>query len=326
MQARFVPKLQLWEGSIWARGTTKLARAVYLWRQGSILGQNKPNKHTMCAIFLCSFLHFCCWSPWELDMEVDGPLLWAGVAVFALLLYWCNYKSPEHLGPCMPQMSQNEPASIAPQKGSGSLTWKCVFSYRNLNPAVCCPTHLLSQSPASPTDGFTHTMSPPAGSLSWTGHPCPVQRDFAGPSSLPWACRVHAHLPKGAVYVGLSSCPGTVFGRGPFWEWSPMTAKGLLPPYGFDRRGLDQGTRVEEVVARGASSTVLLCPPRSGSLCALGQLIRWSPGSHSTDCINVAEQQGFPKAALSVQGTCSSGLPWSCCALLEFVPNPIPAV
>lgn len=36
-----------------------------------------------------------------------------------------------------------------------------------------------------------------------------------------------------------------------------MTAKSLLPPYGFDRRGLGQGTRVEEVVAGGASSTVL---------------------------------------------------------------------
>lgn len=104
-----------------------------------------------------------------------------------------------------------------------------------------------------------------------------------------------------------------------------MTAKGLLPPYGFDRRDLGQGTRVEEVVADGASSTVL---PRScsGSPCALVQLMGWSLGSHSTDCINVAEQQDFPKAAPSVQGTCSSGLPWSCCASLEFVPNPIPAV
>jgi len=37
-----------------------------------------------------------------------------------------------------------------------------------------------------------------------------------------------------------------------------MTAKGLLPPDGLDRRRLGQGTRVEEeVVAGGAISTIL---------------------------------------------------------------------
>lgn len=39
-----------------------------------------------------------------------------------------------------------------------------------------------------------------------------------------------------------------------------MTAKGLLPPYGFDWRGLGQGTRVEEVAAGGANCSVLPCP------------------------------------------------------------------
>lgn len=105
-----------------------------------------------------------------------------------------------------------------------------------------------------------------------------------------------------------------------------MSEKGLLPPYGFDRRGLGQGTRVEEVVAGGANSTAFLGPPSPGSPCALDQMLGWSLGSHSTDCINVAEQRGFPQPAPSVEGTCSLGLPWSCCALLEFVPNPIPAV
>lgn len=129
----------------------------------------------------------------------------------------------------------------------------------------------------------------------------------------------------------LRMCGALQLPREGVWErivlgWSPMTAKGLLPPYGFDWRSWGQGTGVEEVVAGGARFTVLLPPPRSRSPCALVQLRGWSLGFHSTDCINIAEQQGFPKAAPSVQATWSSGLPWSCCALLEFVPNPTPAV
>lgn len=98
-----------------------------------------------------------------------------------------------------------------PTKGFWSLTWKCRFSYRNLKSAVCC---LLFQSPASPTDGSGTSHAPLAGLLSRAGHPCPDQRDFGGPSSFPWAFRVHAGLPKGAVCVGLSSCTGTERGRG----------------------------------------------------------------------------------------------------------------
>lgn len=188
---------------------------------------------------------------------------------------------------------------------------------------MCC---LLFQSPASPTDGLRHTSCLPSwvAELNWT--PMSSSKRLCRPIFLPRACRVHAGLPKGAVCVGLSSCTGTECGRGSFWECSPMTAKGLLPPYGFAWRGLGQGTRVEEVAAGGANCSLLPCPSRLGSPCALVPLTGWGLGSHSADCISVAEQQGFPKAAPSVQGTCSSGLPRSRCALPEFVPNPIPAV
>lgn len=66
----------------------------------------------------------------------------------------------------------------------------------------------------------------------------------------------------------LSRCPGTVWQR-TFWEWSPMTARGLLPPYGFGWRGLGPGTRLEEVVAGGALSSsfrLFLCSCAAGRL------------------------------------------------------------
>lgn len=98
------------------------------------------------------------------------------------------------------------------------------------------------------------------------------------------------------MYVWGSGCRGTEVGRGSFGEGNPRTAKGLLPPYGFDRRGLGQGTRVEEVVAGGAPPG-----PRVLLVQALPVLwMAWGLGSHSTDCINPAEQQGFPKASPSV--------------------------
>lgn len=32
-------------------------------------------RNFVCALFLCSFLHFCSWPPWELGLKVDGPLI-----------------------------------------------------------------------------------------------------------------------------------------------------------------------------------------------------------------------------------------------------------
>lgn len=309
-------KLKLWEGSMRTWGTIKLTEVVYLWRQRTILGV----EWGPVCFFLMVFPPFLLLTTMEAGYVARGASVLSQCGCPCALTQQLQSHIPNAiakassvLGPAWPNLL-SESASIDPQKGSGSLRWKCRFSCQNLKWAVCC---LLFQGPASPPDGLRH-HAPLAGLWSWTGRPCPAQRDSGGPSPFPRACRAHADLPRGAV------CGAVQLHRDHFGSAVPWLQRVCCPPMDLPGAAWARapGWRRWHLVEPTAPSSMSF-PFRL----SLVPLAGWGLGSHSTDCINVAEQQqGFPKAAPSVQGTCSSGLPWSCCALLEFVPNPIPAV